>query len=214
MIELVGAAVVLGIGGSLHCAGMCGPLALAVGARTPHLLAAYHAARLLSYGAVGLTIGLIGARVGALTGRPFQVGLSWGLATLLVIVTLWPKIAPSGGRFSAWAQSVQRQAMSLRPLQRAIGMGVLTPMLPCGMLYAAFLLALSADRALEGAVVLGVFGLASAPAVVVGHAAFSRLTGRLSPTGQRRARQLMTISAALILFGRGWLQLHGDASCH
>ncbi len=214
MIELVGAAVVLGIGGSLHCAGMCGPLALAVGARTPHLLAAYLGARLLSYGAAGLTIGVIGAQVGSQTGRPYQVGLSWGLAALLVAVALWPKSGAKLGLLSTWAVSAQRWTMSLRPLQRALGMGALTPVLPCGMLYAAFLLALSADRAVEGAVVLAAFGLASAPAVIVGHAAFSRLTKHFSPTGQRRARQWMTILAALILFGRGWLQLNGEASCH
>jgi sulfite exporter TauE/SafE len=49
-------AIVLGLAGSLHCAGMCSPLAMAVTARKPFMLhkVVYNTGRVLIYGLLGV----------------------------------------------------------------------------------------------------------------------------------------------------------------
>ena len=65
-MELVWTALVLGLVGSLHCAGMCGPLALAlpvVGASRVSFTAGrllYNAGRISTYAGFGVVFGLLG----------------------------------------------------------------------------------------------------------------------------------------------------------
>ena len=59
-------ALVLGVVGSLHCAGMCGPLALALppaGSTTPAYVlgrVAYNLGRIVTYCLMGVVFGLVG----------------------------------------------------------------------------------------------------------------------------------------------------------
>ncbi|HLH54850.1 MAG TPA: sulfite exporter TauE/SafE family protein, partial [Verrucomicrobiae bacterium] len=59
-------ALILGLAGSLHCAGMCGPLALALpagaGSSSGFLAGrlAYNGGRIMTYCALGLMFGLVG----------------------------------------------------------------------------------------------------------------------------------------------------------
>jgi sulfite exporter TauE/SafE len=73
-MTILGTVLLASLLGSLHCAGMCGPLvAVALGDTRVRsyggravLHGAYHGARLLTYSAAGLVCGLLGA------------GLNWG----------------------------------------------------------------------------------------------------------------------------------------
>ena len=65
------AALVIGFVGSLHCMGMCGPLALYVtgNQRSPAAFVRYHGGRLLSYMILGALLGWVGYSVQLLQGR-------------------------------------------------------------------------------------------------------------------------------------------------
>src|SRR3974390_1678418 len=86
------AAFVLGLVGSLHCAGMCGPLALAlpaVGKTTPGYLSgrlAYNLGRIITYCALGLVFGLVGKTL-LLAGIQRWVSISLGVALLAGLLT-------------------------------------------------------------------------------------------------------------------------------
>src|ERR1043165_9937272 len=81
-------AFILGLLGSLHCAGMCGPLALALPATSPgasaYLLGrvAYNVGRIATYGLLGAVFGLLGMTF-VLAGLQRWASLAAGAAILL-----------------------------------------------------------------------------------------------------------------------------------
>ena len=84
-------AFLFGFLGSFHCAGMCGPIALALPSNgnslgallTGRLL--YNAGRIVTYTTLGVVVGLIGHRL-AMAG--FQKTLSIACGTLIILTAL------------------------------------------------------------------------------------------------------------------------------
>src|SRR5579859_2061219 len=80
-------AFLLGLAGSAHCAGMCGPLALALPSKNstfvPLLVSrlAYNCGRILTYAALGALFGLLGKSF-ILMGVQRWVSLSIGIVIL------------------------------------------------------------------------------------------------------------------------------------
>ncbi len=202
MFALLSAVFVASLLGSLHCAGMCGPLALLAvqpaGAAhrrwKPHL--AYHGGRLLAYAALGAACGAIGLAVdrgAGLAGLQRAAALlagativTLGLAALIHEFGWWPRAAvrmtvdgraaPRGRlrRGLAWLSDVSvrvmrlghRAASGLPPGRRAALIGVMTPCLPCGWLYAFAITAAGAAGPLAGAAVLTAFWLGTVPVLL------------------------------------------------
>ena len=215
MIELLAAAAALGFGGSVHCAGMCGPIALAVGATSWRLQAAYHLSRLLGYTSIGVLLGIAGSRLGLFGGGWVQVWVSWGLAGLLILAAFWPALPLNlPGPIARLGRNLQGRAMRMEATPRVIGMGFLTTLLPCGLLYAAYLLAVGGDGALGGGAAMLVFGATSAPGVLIGQRGFVWLSARMGRRGQSILRGAVIVAAALLLIRRGYMQYLGGPACH
>ncbi|WP_256470452.1 sulfite exporter TauE/SafE family protein [Robiginitalea marina] len=172
-MEILGTAMVLGLLGSLHCIGMCGPIAfmLPLKRNDPYRqwgqLGIYHMGRLLAYGMIGLVFGLIGKGL-YLFG--FQQKLSIVLGVVMILTVLIP-----GKVFRGWkpAQPVYRL---LGRLQGALGaqlktgkgdaflsIGFLNGLLPCGLVYMALIGALAMASAPMGALYMMVFGAGTIP---------------------------------------------------
>ena len=87
-------AFVLGLLGSFHCIGMCGPIAFILPVdRTNALkkvsqITIYHIGRLLSYSIIGLIFGLIGK---SLYIFGFQQQLSVTIGVLMIVIVLIPQ---------------------------------------------------------------------------------------------------------------------------
>src|SRR3974390_3272430 len=85
-------ALFLGLVGSLHCAGMCGPLALALpatgGSATGYVAgrAAYNAGRVVTYCTLGVVFGLLGKTL-LLAGIQRWVSIGLGVALLAGLLT-------------------------------------------------------------------------------------------------------------------------------
>ena len=92
--ELIGSAFVMGLAGSLHCIGMCGPLALSLPVSHKNDLArvtgglVYNGGRILSYSLLGLIFGKVGNFVIA---AKWQSVLSIILGALILVYLLFPK---------------------------------------------------------------------------------------------------------------------------
>ncbi|MBL4586245.1 MAG: sulfite exporter TauE/SafE family protein [Flavobacteriales bacterium] len=85
-------ALILGLVGSLHCLGMCGPIVLIVPKRTGRFSSVldpllYHAGRLMTYALLGLVAGLIGGRLAVFGG---QQRLSLIIGLLILVGVLIP----------------------------------------------------------------------------------------------------------------------------
>ena len=94
-------------------------------------------------------------------------------------------------------------------------MGLLTPFLPCGPLYAAFGVALLAGSAAKGAEFTLAFGLGTVPLLWLAHHQFHRIRQKLSPLAMARLRRGLALVTAVILgcrlYGTIPAQLYGKS---
>lgn len=202
-------AFVAGMVTSLHCAGMCGPLACyltpAPGSADSFATTAglYHLGRLLSYTAVGAIAGGVGL-VALGWVDIYQHSLSRFLPYLLVLFFLMvairaDKVIPQPAFFRRGLQSAKLRAQRLpRPLA-GLSIGLLTPLLPCAPLYAVFGLALMTQSPVRGAEFLLLFGLGTLPLLYGVQAAYSRWRGAVSPVMISRIQRGVALAAAVIL---------------
>ncbi len=199
--------------GSLHCAGMCGPLvAVAVGDTSvttnglrAMLHVAYHGGRLVTYSLVGAVCGLIGASIdwgGSVVGvqrlAAFLLGgtmVAVGLLGLMRYSGVRLPRLPHGGRVQKWVVSGQRIAFGMRPLPRALAIGLLTAFLPCGWLYMFAIVAASTSSAISGAAVMAVFWLGSVPVLTLLGISVQTLAGTVGK------RVPLLISLVIVLLG-------------
>ena len=192
--------------GSIHCAGMCGPLITSlVHTRTGRI--SYHLGRGLSYTTLGALGGALGGTILSAIRSPLFVSL--GILTtiaflLLAGFALYKKTAPRWMRFAHQAHPGV--------------LGLLSPLLPCAWLY-GYLLAGSATLSpLRGALVLFFFWLGTLPFLIAAPTLLQKIS-RYLPRRMRLATTLFLIFFAtlnLILHSNTPSQTHssqGDLIC-
>lgn len=210
MMALVAAVFLASVLGSLHCVGMCGAfLALAFNDTEGttsrwRLSAGYHGGRLVTYTLLGVAAGALGSLLdmaGALAGlqrvaMPLA-GLTvavFGVVSLLRLrgVVIKGFSLPMGlRRFVSNAQGV---AMRFTPAKRALAIGLLTTLLPCGWLYAFVVTAAGTADALTGGLVMAVFWAGTLPALVSVGLGVKRLAGAMG-----RGLQTATCVALIVM---------------
>ncbi|MFB6248078.1 MAG: sulfite exporter TauE/SafE family protein [Salinibacter sp.] len=206
------AGLAFGVLGSVHCVGMCGPLALSLpGAdRLPgrflldRLL--YNAGRVVTYALLGGLVGLAG-RVVSLAG--FQQVLSIGIGAAMVLVAVVPWVGRQVRRLEQPPSALLRRVTTpMSALYRSGGpaamllIGLLNGLLPCGFVYAALATAVTAGDPLASMAFMAAFGLGTGPAMLG-----VSLLGRLASTTWRtRLQRWMPVGLAavgLLLIVRG-----------
>lgn len=202
------AAFVAGLVTSLHCAGMCGPLACALmpvrgdGADPQTVTTTYHVSRLTSYAALGALAGGVGALPLSFVSYSWLRWLPWVLVLFFVAMAFrldrhLPKPAALAGlllRLQGWLRGRSR-------VQAAAALGFATPLLPCGPLYFLVSLALLSGSALRGVEFMLAFGLGTVPLLWLAQTQFHWVRRKLSPLWLNRARFTLALASALII---GW----------
>lgn len=195
-------AFVVGFFGSLHCAGMCGPLVLAYpavgGNARARLLGriANHLGRIATYGMLGLVFGMVG-RTLALAGLQRVVSIGAGVVILLSL----PIFARSPLRLPVAKLIVplrSRLAVLLRnrTLGGALALGALNGLLPCGLVYVACAAATATGGVLSAISYMLAFGAGTVPMLLtIGS------VGRLwQPQWRLRFQKLIPASLAMLAF--------------
>lgn len=172
MIFLVGS-FILGLAGSFHCIGMCGPIALALpldrqssGTMLLGILSA-NLGRIITYMLLGFVIGTIGYSIQLF--RVFQVlSILFGIGLILIA---WRKHWLKRIEFrSPGLQNWISKKMSLLLRQKGtfklFGIGLLNGLLPCGMIFIALANALLAENPIGSAAAMAAFGLGTLPALL------------------------------------------------
>lgn len=165
-------ALITGFVGSLHCVGMCGPLAMALPVgRLPRAqrglgVGLYHAMRVLAYAGLGLAVGSLGQGL-LLAGlqRPLSIGAG-------VFLLLWTLLAR--GRFGSlatarptrWITRPMGRFLNQPSLRAFAGLGFLNGLLPCGFVYVALAGAVATGNVSDGALYMGLFGAGTVPALL------------------------------------------------
>ena len=209
-----------GLAGSVHCTLMCGPLACAAlpaggAASRRALIAAWQSGRILAYLLVGAALGLAGqGLVRALAGR-IQPYLPWVMAVGLAATALelGRRLRPLPG-IARLSGGLARLGQRLSPARRAFALGAATPFLPCGLLYGIFVVAIAAGGPIEGAAVLGLFGLGAIPALAAVQLGASGW-GRYPRVGQVLRRVVPLVAAAVLVWRALATPAGGGApNCH
>lgn len=166
-------AFLLGLISSLHCIGMCGPIAmmLPVAHNNPEKKAlqiiTYHVGRIFSYSMIGLLFGIIG-RGFYFAGIQQQLSIFAGAA--MIVMILFPVTIFSRYNFSKPIyQLVSRLKAKLgkqfaKASFKSIGtLGILNGLLPCGMVYAAVFGALTMPKLYLSVAYMALFGIGTVP---------------------------------------------------
>ncbi len=207
------AAVLLGLAGSLHCLGMCGPLQLAlIGGATgqPWLRTLeYQIGRILTYSGLGIFFGLAGKAI-ALAGLQQALSLFAGLfmvafALLAWRLERWLHRWTLLQRWSAWLQHHMSGLLRRHPDGASFSFGLLNGLVPCGLVYAALAGAISMSDPVEGAAFMFFFGLGTAP-LMLGAALVGNRFSKAIRTRFRYIQPVLLIVSGALLIQRG-LQL-------
>jgi sulfite exporter TauE/SafE len=168
----------VGLLGGVHCLGMCGSIVGVFTAQVPQQQArwpfhlAYSSGRIASYALAGALVGALGS-AGLLLRDVVPVQhLLFALSSLMLIALglylagIWGMVRAieQAGR-GLW-QRLQPYTARLLPvhtLPRALGLGALWGWLPCGLVYSVLITALASGSALQGALIMLVFGLGTLP---------------------------------------------------
>ncbi|MEX0289986.1 MAG: sulfite exporter TauE/SafE family protein [Flavobacteriaceae bacterium] len=205
-------AVILGLLGSLHCVGMCGPIAFMLPVdHTNSLkkigqLSLYHFGRLMAYGIIGLVFGLIGK---GLYIFGLQQKLSILIGVLMIVVVLIPYSTFSKYNFSkpvnrilSKIKSGMAEQLKRKTADTFLTIGFLNGFLPCGLVYMALLGAIAMGHTLQGASYMMLFGLGTIPLMTAVVYAGSLLKGSLR--GKiRRLVPVFVIALAVLFIIRG-----------
>jgi hypothetical protein len=206
------AALVAGLATSLHCVGMCGPIACGLGtlakSEGERLTAAslYHGTRLVSYGIIGGVCGYLGEQPLRWFFDSPAVVLPWVMVAVLLIMAFGlDKKVPRPAILNRFTARARFKACKLSAYGGASAMGLLTPFLPCGPLYLVFGAALLAGSAAKGAEFTLAFGLGTVPLLWLAQHQFHRIRAKLTPLAMTRLRRGLALVTALMLAWR----LHG-----
>jgi sulfite exporter TauE/SafE len=216
-----GPAFLAGLVTSLHCAGMCGPLACALmpaardDADPQTVSTVYHLARLAGYGALGALAGAVGRLPLALLGESALRWLPWLLVLFFVAVAVrfdqrLPRL-PGLGRAYGWISSRLRGGSRVRS---AAVLGLATPLLPCGPLYFLVSLAMISGSAVRGVETLLAFGLGTVPLLWFAQTNYHLIRVRLGPVWLARVQTVLALAVAAVLAWRlrGTLGLGGPGA--
>jgi sulfite exporter TauE/SafE len=204
-----GTAFVAGLVTSLHCVGMCGPLACSLmparaGESDPNTVASvYHLTRLVGYTGLGALAGGIGRVPLDWLGADVLRYLPWLLVFFFLVLAFrldqhLPRL-PLLGRAYGWLTMKLRGGSRVRA---AAALGIATPLLPCGPFYFLLSLALLSGSALQGAETLLAFGLGTVPLLWLAQANYHLIRVRLGPVWLARAQRTLALAVAALLVWR------------
>jgi uncharacterized protein len=211
-INSPGAAFVAGLVTSLHCAGMCGPLACTLmpvrgtaGRQTgdAHTVSTvYHLARLAGYATLGALAGGIGRAPILWISGPAMRWVPWLLVLFFVALALrWDRYLPKIAALGRVTWKLQGWMRGRSRVEAAAAIGFATPLLPCGPLYFVVALALISGSAVRGVEFMLAFGLGTVPLLWLAQSQFHWVRQKLSPLWLGRVRVTLALTTALVI---GW----------
>lgn len=166
-------ALLLGLLGSFHCMGMCGPIAFLlpvdrVNQKKKFIqIFLYHFGRILAYSIIGLVFGLVGKSF-MLFGLQQQLSIIVGVIMVGSVVIPFHKlgavkIANPVYRMISSIKSSLGKTLKKRSTDTFLTIGFLNGFLPCGLVYMAVFGAVAAGNPVNGGLYMVLFGIGTIP---------------------------------------------------
>ncbi|MBS1904721.1 MAG: sulfite exporter TauE/SafE family protein [Bacteroidetes bacterium] len=214
-----------GLFASLHCVGMCGPVVMGwqsassapvqidVGGGSviavqrsvivPQVL--YHAGRVISYGMIGMMAGFVGGVT--MISASVQQSFTIAFGALMIVAALFQLDVfkrRSSGLTNSKAYKALRGLISSNTGESRFLIGLLTPLLPCGLLYGMALHSAATNSPVLGGLEMAVFALGAVPALMIVASLSSMFGAKLRKHGSTFAAVfIMTMGVLTILRGAG-----------
>lgn len=177
ILPVIIAGFTMGVAGSLHCVGMCGPLSLAL--PTAHLSATgkflslllYQLGRIITYSFIGLLFGLAGRSLN-ISGYQQWFSIILGSIVLLLTIFYFAQKKSLHFRFlNRFYYFIQRKMGQLLRSAKGTGgfllLGLVNGFLPCGMVYIAMAATLSLTSVGQSIFFMAAFGAGTLPAMML-----------------------------------------------
>jgi len=197
-IELFIAALTMGIVGSLHCVGMCGPIILSIpwsNTQKALQISLYHVGRATTYAIMGALVGGVGQLF-----LPKDLGvwpalISGSVLVLVFLAQSFPTVLQNNRFPASSIAGFFRSFLKMDSVFSRFFMGMVNGILPCGMVYSALAVAILYHNALYSGLFMFLFGIGTSPLLVL----LSRIKMYLSkyPFFKREK----TIRFALLILG-------------
>ena len=165
-------ALLIGLFGSFHCIGMCGPIALALPTQQNRFnlffsRIFYNTGRAITYAILGLIFGLLGQ---SLSIAGFQQSISIVAGMLILLMVFLPSkhtqkiyiLKPAYG-FANLLKKRFGLLLNKKSLSSVFLIGLLNGILPCGLVYIAIAGAIATGNYLDGAAYMFLFGVGTIP---------------------------------------------------
>lgn len=180
----MGALFLLGLFGSGHCLGMCGPLVISIASGRGRLLRQliYNLGRICTYGGIGALVGGIGSSLSSGAGPDSleqmtraQIAFSLFAAFFLFLLGLVrlgvvpePRVMSMASpiRFPGFKRILAGATQGRKSVHTFL-FGMMMGFLPCGLSYAAFARSLAAGSLKDGAALALSFGLGTLPCLLL-----------------------------------------------
>jgi len=207
-------ALILGLMGSLHCVGMCGPIAFMLPVdRTNNYkkfgqIFIYHFGRLLAYDIIGLIFGLLGK---GLSIFGIQQKLSIVIGIIMILVVLIPyktfnkyNLSKPIYKIISKVKNQLGKELKKKSPDTFLTIGFLNGFLPCGLVYMALFGSIAMGDALQGSLYMMLFGVGTLPLMTAAIYFSNLLKGGIRQKVQRAIPVFVIIIGALfILRGLG-----------
>lgn len=170
---MLATAFILGLLGSLHCVGMCGPIAFMLpvdrtnSVKKVSQIAIYHFGRLLAYSIIGLFFGIVGKSL-YIFGLQQQLSIIIGVVMIVLVLIPYKTLGKYNlsrplNRVISKVKSALGQALKKKTADTFLTIGFLNGFLPCGLVYMAVFGAVATGSLLNGSVYMLLFGLGTIP---------------------------------------------------
>jgi hypothetical protein len=208
MIQAITAGLILGAFSSLHCVGMCGPLALALPVQ--HLAVwqqrfsalMYNIGRIVTYSVLGLLFGMAGRTI-YMAGFQQWLSIISGAVILLFIINYYllqnawqPKWAQ---QLQVFVQHKMTRLLHAEKKGSFLFIGMVNALLPCGMVYVALASALNFSELSLSTGFMAAFGAGTLPLMMVLSIAGSAITLPVRRKIRKAVPYLMTVMAFILI---------------
>jgi sulfite exporter TauE/SafE len=221
------AAFVAGLAGSAHCFAMCGSVNAALALkdargqqRRTHSLtlsATRQVARVAGYALAGAACGAAGGAVEIVLDLA-RVGAALRIVSGILLVLLAARLSLRWNAFARLEQLGARMWSALRPLasyganasgmRQALILGFLWGWLPCGLVYAMLLYAVTSGSSIGGAAIMIAFGVGTLPSMLASSVFALELRRWLAQQWPRAASTALLLACGMWLIVVPLLPMH------
>lgn len=204
-------ALTLGFFGSLHCIGMCGPLALGIlshknGGTSISIFSSisYNLGRTIGYMILGLFFGVLGNMI-ALGGMQKTISITLGVIMVFFFLfslnpdQLISKHVLLKGFYEKVSHSLSNIAQKSGKMS-ALNLGIINGFLPCGLVYVAIAGAISLSNIWGSMGFMMFFGLGTFPAMMAVLMSNSLISSRIRLSFRKLYPVIMLVMGAYLIY--------------